>query len=197
MPPEPAALREIHTMAFPVHSAETAPEGSRTSLEALRSAFGFLPNIAGVLAASPILIGGLVSLFGQVHGGSFSEPQIQTVLLTNAVTNRATWAVAFHSFLAIQAGLDCVDVDTIRAGRSPSDAGLAALSTLARTLIDKRGHLDDHEASAFLVAGFDKRHLLEVIAIVAASTITNYGANIGDPPLEPQFQPYAWRAPLN
>jgi hypothetical protein len=34
---------------------------------------------------------------------------------------------------------------------------------------------------------------MEVITIVAASTITNYAAIIANPPLEEQFQPFAWR----
>ena len=38
-----------------------------------------------------MLINSLVGLFGNVHGGSFTEPQIQTVLLTDAVTNECAW----------------------------------------------------------------------------------------------------------
>jgi hypothetical protein len=36
--------------------------------------------------------------------------------------------------------------------------------------------------------------LLEVIAVVAASTITNYTGNVTNPPLEVPFQPHVWRA---
>jgi transcriptional regulator GlxA family with amidase domain len=43
--------------------------------------------VAAVMANSPVLINSLVGLFGNVHGGSFTEPQVQTVLLTDAVTN--------------------------------------------------------------------------------------------------------------
>ena len=82
---------------FPVHTIESAPERSKPALLQLQSAFGMIPNIAGAIATSPVLINSLVGLFGNVHGGSFTEPQIQTLLLTNAVTNGATWAVAFHS----------------------------------------------------------------------------------------------------
>jgi AhpD family alkylhydroperoxidase len=42
----------------------------------------------------------LVRLFQNVHGGSFTEAQVQIVLLTDAVTNACTWAVAFHTALA-------------------------------------------------------------------------------------------------
>ena len=34
-----------------------------------------------------------VALFGNVHGGSFTEAQVQIVLLTDAVTNGSTWAI--------------------------------------------------------------------------------------------------------
>jgi hypothetical protein len=41
-----------------------------------------------------------------VHGGSFMEPQILAVLLTDAVTNRSAWAVAFHTALALKEGMN-------------------------------------------------------------------------------------------
>jgi len=179
---------------FPVYTIESAPEQSKPSLASLQQAFGIIPNIAGAMATSPVLIASLVGLFSKVHGGSFSEAQIQTVLLTNAVTNAAEWPVAFHTTLALKEGLDPADVKTIRERGVPMDKKLAALSTLARTLIEKRGHISEKDAGAFIAAGFGKNHLLEVIAIVAASTITNYTASITNPPLEAAFEQHAWRA---
>lgn len=179
---------------FPIYTLETAPEASKPALQELHTAFGVIPNIAGAMATSPVLINSLVGLFGCVHGGSFTEAQIQTLLLTNAVTNACPWAVAFHTALALKEGLAQADVDAIRAGRSPHDSKLGALSTLARTLIEKRGRLNGHSRDAFLAAGFTKDHLLEVVAVSAASTMTNYTGNIADPPVEPAFQEWAWNA---
>jgi alkylhydroperoxidase family enzyme len=127
-----------------------------------------------------------------VHGGSFTEAQVQTVLLTDAVTNASTWAVAFHTTLALKEGIDSADVRAIREGRLPKDGKLAALSALAKTMIEKRGRLDDEDLNRFLAAGFGKDHALEVIAAVAASTITNYTGSIAKPPLEVPFQAHAW-----
>jgi len=177
---------------FPVHTIESAPERSESALKQLQSAFGMIPNIAGAMATSPVLINCLVGLFGNVHGGSFTEAQIQTVLLTDAVTNASTWAVAFHTALALKEGIDPVDVQAIREGRLPKDSKLAALSALAKTMIEKRGRLNDQDVDRFLAAGFGKDHALEVIAIVAASTITNYTGSITEPPLEAPFQAHAW-----
>jgi alkylhydroperoxidase family enzyme len=181
--------------AFPVHTIESAPEQSKPSLEALQGAFGMLPNLVGAMSTSPVLISSLVGLFQKVHGGSFSEDQIQILLLTNAVTNASAWAVAFHSALALQAGVDPADVKAIRERALPPSPKNAALSALARTLIEKRGRLDDADVSRFLQAGFDKARLLEVIGVVAASTITNYTGNVTKPPVEAAFGAYAWSAP--
>src|ERR1700730_17241964 len=98
---------------FPVHTMESAPEGSAPALHRLQSSFGMIPNIAGAMATSPVLISSLVGLFGNVHGGSFTEAQVQTVLLTDAVTNACTWAVAFHTALALQAGVDPAEVAAV------------------------------------------------------------------------------------
>ena len=179
---------------FPLHTIDDAPEAAKPSLQALRSAFGFVPNIAGAMSTSPVLIDSLVALFGKVHGGSFSEPEIQVLLLTNAVTNGCEWAVAFHSALALGQGIEAGDVEAIRRGGAPRPPRQAALSILARGLIEMRGKLDDAAIGAFLSAGFDQRHLLEVIAVVAASTITNYTGSVTLPPLEEEFQPHGWAA---
>ena len=179
--------------AFPVHTLESAPVESRPALQVLQAAFGFIPNIAGSMAGSPVLINSLTDLFKNVHSGSFTEQQIQTLLLTNAVTNRCTYAVALHTSLGLKEGLDPSDVRAIRAGRLPGNPQLAALSALAKALIERRGHLEEPLAEQFLAAGFDTRHLLEVIAVVAASTITNYTGSVTLPPLEPALQTHAWQ----
>ena len=178
--------------SFPILTIESAPEQSKPALQSLNAAFGMIPNIAGAMATSPVLINSLVGLFQRVHGGSFTEAQIQILLLTNAVTNACTWAVAFHSALALQAGIDPADVDAIRGRRVPADRQYAALSTLAKTLIEKRGRLDDRDVETFIDAGFGKDLVLEVIAVVAASTITNYTGSVTRPPVEAPFQAHVW-----
>ena len=179
---------------FPVHTIDSAPERSKPPMRQLQSAFGMIPNLIGAMATSPVLINSLVGLFGNVHGASFTEAQVQTVLLTDAVTNACSWAVAFHTTLALKEGLDPADVQAIREGRLPKDKKLAALSGLAKAMIEKRGHLDDKEIDRFIAAGFGKDHALEVIAAVAASTITNYTGSITNPPLDAPFQSHAWTA---
>ncbi|MFM0521577.1 MULTISPECIES: carboxymuconolactone decarboxylase family protein [Caballeronia] len=181
---------------YPVHTIESAPAQSRPVLQQLQQAFGLIPNVAGTMAASPVLIDAFIGVFQRVHASSLTEPQIQTVLLTNAVANASEWPVAFHTALALKEGVHREDVEAIRQGVLPGDAELAALSALARALIGKRGRLDESDQRRFLEAGFDTAQILEVIAVVAASTITNYTSSVTRPPLETQFEAFVWHAPI-
>jgi alkylhydroperoxidase family enzyme len=179
---------------YPVHTIASAPEKSRPALEQLQKAFGVLPNLPAVLANSPKLINSLVELFGQVHSPGLSEAENEIVLLTDAVTNSSTYAVAFHTTLALQQGITSEETTAIRERRLPADKRFAALSALAKSLIEKRGHVSEHELDAFLAAGFTKEQVLEVVTIVAASTITNYTGTIANSPLDETFRQYAWQS---
>lgn len=178
---------------YPINTMASAPEHSKPALEQLQKTFGVLPNLVAVIANSPKLINSLAGLFQQVHSSSLSEPEVQIVLLTDAVTNSSKYAVAFHTALALQQGISSEVTDAIRERRAPADRRYTALFTLAKTLIEKRGHLNQQELDTFLSAGFTKEQVLEVIAIVAASTITNYSGTIANPPLEDPFRQYAWQ----
>jgi AhpD family alkylhydroperoxidase len=183
-----------NNLNYPTQTIASAPENSRPALEQLQKVFGTVPNIAGVIANSPKLINGLVGMFQQVHSSSLAEPEIQIVLLTDAVVNSCAYAVAFHTGLALQQGISPEETGAIREHRAPKDKRFAALSRLARTLIEKRGHASEQELDSFIAAGFTREQVFEVIAIVAASTITNYAGTIANPPLDAPFQPYAWES---
>ena len=178
---------------YPVHTIASAPEKSKPALEQLQKAFGVLPNLPAVIANSPKLINSLVGLFGQVHSPGLSEAENQIILLTDAVTNSSTYAVAFHTALALQHGVSSEETTAIRDRRLPTNKRFAALSKLAKTLIEKRGHLSEQELDSFIAAGFTKEQVLEVIAIVAASTITNYSGTIANPPVEDAFRQHTWQ----
>jgi alkylhydroperoxidase family enzyme len=98
--------------------------------------------------------------------------------------------VAFHTALALQQGISSEET---AANRLSVGKRFAALSALAKALIEKRGHLTEPELDSFNAAGFTTEQVLEVIAIVAASTITNYTGTIANPPLEDAFRQHAWR----
>lgn len=48
--------------SFTVHTAETAPEASKATLNAVKDAFGFVPNLQANMATSPELLAGYTAL---------------------------------------------------------------------------------------------------------------------------------------
>ena len=136
---------------------------------------------------------GFVKALGNFREGTLTNAQRQVLLLTNAVGNKCRWAVAFHSTAALKEGVDPDDVRAIRERRAPKEPKYAALSALARALIEERGHVDGEELEAFARAGFEPDQVLEVIAGLAVSVMANYAGNITRPPVEHPFEAQIWR----
>jgi len=147
---------------YQIHTIETAPEKSKPLLELFTHAIGFVPNLAGAIVNSPVLANSLLGLFKNVHGGSFTEAEVQVLLLTNAVTNSSSWPVAFHTALGLKQGIDPADIQAIRERQIPKQKRYAALSGVAKKLIEKRGQLTDDDVTAFLEAGFEKSTCLRL-----------------------------------
>jgi AhpD family alkylhydroperoxidase len=177
---------------YPIHTVESAPEGSRQALLGLQGALGLVPNLAATMANAPSLVNSFVAVFGQFQGSGFTGAERQMLLLSNAVANRCAWAVAFHSTAALGEGAPATDVEAIRRGELPADERLATLTATTRRLIDKRGHLDEGDVKAFTAAGFDEVQLLDVITGLAISTMASYAGNVAQPPLEQPFRAQAW-----
>jgi hypothetical protein len=63
---------------FPVYTLDSAPEASKPALRDVQARFGMIPNLAGAMATSPVLIQSFIGIFDKVHGGSFTEPQTRS-----------------------------------------------------------------------------------------------------------------------
>jgi alkylhydroperoxidase family enzyme len=180
--------------SFQIHTVESAPEGSKPALAGLKKNFGFIPNAAATMAESPSLINAFIGAFGSFHGGTLDEKEKQVVLLTNAVTFECEWTTAFHSTLALKSGVAERDVAAIRNGKLPQELKLAALSGMAKALIERKGHAIESDVARFLSAGYVQSQILEVIAGVAISTMAAFTANLANTPVEELFEAQAWKA---
>lgn len=179
---------------FEIHTLESAPEAARPALEGLKESVGLIPNLAGAMAESPTLIDAFVTLRRIYQGGSFSAVERETMSLTNAVANECRWCVAAHTTFASKAGAPPDVMEAVRAGRSPSDPRLKALSDFARKMTITRGQVSEADVDAFLSAGYSRAQALEVVVGVALSVLANYTNHLADAPLDAFLQPQAWRA---
>jgi hypothetical protein len=75
--------------------------------------------------------------------------------------------VAFDSTVLASLGVDDTELERMLANKPPSDASLAAVYELARSILLHRGKVDDVAVSRATAAGVTSQEILE---IVAAST---------------------------
>ena len=177
---------------FSVHTIESAPEKSKQALQGLKHKFGFIPNVAATMAESPVLINAFIGGFLSFHGGSFREDEKQALLLTNAVTLKSPWTVAFHSTMALQEGISESDVNAIRNGKLPNDPKYSALSGMAKSLIKKRGNVTEADIETFTSAGYSQVQILEVITGIGISTVAATTGNMAATPVEDLFKAQTW-----
>ncbi|MEH0937213.1 hypothetical protein [Micromonospora psammae] len=59
-------------------------------------------------------------------------------------------------------------------------------------MLDHRGAVPDDGVHAFLAAGFERRHALDVVLGVGTYTISTFANRLTDAPLDPPLAAYAW-----
>jgi len=178
---------------FATHSLESAPVASKRALEAAVGKIGFLPNILGDLAESPAALNGYMGLqMALDNDGTLSPAERQLVMLSISAFNGCTYCVPAHSAGGKMAGLAEDVIDAVRAGTPVPDSRLRALHEFATALVQERGQVGEVRLRAFLDAGFSKDQALEVIAVAAVKTITNYTHQLTGTALDDELTPFKW-----
>lgn len=176
-----------------VLTLEQAADGSRELLSDVQKRFGFVPNLMGVLAHAPAALKAYLSLSELFSRSSLSPIEQQAVLLAVSAENDCRYCVAAHSVGAKMAGVPADVLSGLRSGSPLPDAKLEALREFTRMIVQLRAHLSDADLEAFTSAGYDQRHVLEVILGVAMKTISNYTNHIAGTPLDRAFRAEEWR----
>jgi AhpD family alkylhydroperoxidase len=181
--------------AYQVHTIQTAPEGSKASLQGLQKGIGMIPNLAAAMSESPELLRGFLSIREIFYGGTFTPGEIQVLALTNAFENGCPYCMSLHSAFASKEGVSNETVQTLRAGDSPKEAKLRALSDFSRRLVRDRGRPREEDLRAFHDAGYTKAQALEVVLGVAVSILPNFAHHLTKCPIDDVFRSQLWTDP--
>lgn len=180
---------------FELHTEANAPEGSGPLLEKVREKFGFAPNLTRVLAEAPATLEAYLTLGGLVERTSLSAHEQEVVILSTSFENGCEYCMAAHTAVAGMKKLPSEVVAALRSGTELPDARLNALSQFTREVVRERGRVSPDGIRAFLSAGFERRHVLEVLVAVTMKTLSNYTNHLAETPLDEAFAPHAWDAP--
>lgn len=180
-------------MKFQVHTPATAPEASGPLLEEVKQSYGFIPNVYGIFAESPVATSTYIHITDQLKEHSALSPQEQQiVMIAVSEQNGCEYCVAAHSTVAGIAQVPEETITALRDGNLPSNPKQAVLVRFAKAAVEHRGWIPEADQQAFLDAGYSNRHALDVLSILALKTLSNYSNHIAHPPLDPQFEPQRW-----
>ncbi len=159
---------------IPVHTVDSAPEGSRDALKALEAKFGKVLNIHGAMAHSPAVLETYVAVQSALQDkGTLNDKLREVVALAVANVDECSYCQAAHTAGGKAAGLSAQETIDIRRGQV-DDPKLAALVTLVREQAANVGHVQDSTWRAALDAGWSDSELTETSAVVALNLFTNY-----------------------
>ncbi|WP_433389223.1 carboxymuconolactone decarboxylase family protein [Micromonospora sp. KLBMP9576] len=177
---------------FTTHTADTAPAAARATIEAVRRRLGHLPAAVGLMAESPELLTGFLTVNGIFDTCALGPVEREVVVLTVATRNECHLCVAMHTATLTRQDAAPELIGALRAGTPLPDDRLEALRRFTVAVLDHRGAVPEAQLTAFLSAGYQPRHALDVVLGVGTYTISTLANRLTGAPLDPPLAAYAW-----
>ncbi|NQX82834.1 MAG: carboxymuconolactone decarboxylase family protein [Flavobacteriaceae bacterium] len=177
-----------------IKTIENAPEASKRVLTEAKKAYGFVPNLLGIMANNPVLLNSYWD--GNVElskNGTLTAIEQQVVFLAVSYENNCHYCMAAHTSIGQMSKVPQDVLDALRDGKALPNPRLEVLSQYAKATTIKRGRVSEQEISDFYDAGFTKKQQLEVIVITGFKVFTNYINYLAQTPVDDAFKPNVWK----
>lgn len=181
--------------AFPIHTIQSAPASAKPILEQLQQRIGFVPNLAAIMADSPLVLETYVTLAGIFARGSLSPAERELVMMATSFDNQCSYCMAAHSTFASAQGATETVLDAVRAGEEPDNPRIAALVNFTHQVVRKRGAVHSEDIQTFLDAGFTQAQVMEVLIGISQSSLASLVHHMAGTALDAGFQPQKWAIP--
>ena len=179
-------------MKFVVHTPESASPEAREALKSAQKAFGFVPNLLGVMAEAPIALKAYMDLTDLLGKASLNAVEQQVMMLAASYENACGYCMAAHSTVAGMVAMPQPILAALRSGDNLPDPKLEALRSFVVDVVRSRGRVSDKRIEEFLSAGYSRQNVLEVVFAVAMKTLSNYINNMAETPVDKQFMSQVW-----
>lgn len=152
-------------------------------------------NLAASMPESPVVLDSFTSL-RRIAGTSSLDPvEREVVALAVSFANRCTYCMAAHSAFAAHHGAPASLLEALRSGGPAADPRHEALRAFAHAVVTTRGPLPEETKQAFLDAAFRREQMLEVLSVVAMTSLANHVHHVADVPVDAAFTPQEWAVP--
>ncbi|SDR92813.1 alkylhydroperoxidase AhpD family core domain-containing protein [Polaribacter sp. KT25b] len=175
-----------------IHNIESAPEESKSLLENSQKAYGMIPGLHGVLAGSPQILQAYQTLHELFTQSSFNEEELTVVWQAINVEHACHYCVPAHTGIAHMMKVDAAITEALRNETPLTDSKLEALRTMTLSVVRNRGNVSQEDLNAFYAAGYEEKHVLDIILGLSQKTISNYTNHIANTPVDAAFSKFAW-----
>ena len=162
-----------------VPNSEQVPADSKSTLDGFTKNIGFTPNMLATFALSPIAFNSWATLRGSLSKALDLRTR-ESISLAVSEVNGCNYCLAVHSFGAKHAKLSADEIILARKGHA-SDPKRNAAIQFARKIIETRGKVSDGDVKAVRDAGYTDANIMEIVALVAMYSLTNFFNNVFDP----------------
>jgi uncharacterized peroxidase-related enzyme len=161
---------------IPLDEASADPTTAAT-LRAIRGKLGMVPNLYATLAKAPSALNAMLEINEANARGRLTASEQEVVSLAASQATGCQYCLSAHTMLAKNASLTPEQTRQARLGQS-GNLRYAAIAGFTKTLIETRGHVDTGVLDGFKAAGLTEADMLEIVANVAAMTLSNFTNNI-------------------
>ena len=180
---------------FKAHTIETAPEASKSLLEASAKGYGMIPNLHGVMAESPALLEAYKSIHEIfTNKTNFNAEELTVVWQTINVENECHYCVPAHTAIAHQMKVDPKLTEALRNDTPLPSEKLQALKDITLLIVRDRGVVSEENMQAFYAAGYGKNHYLDILVGYAQKIMSNYTNHAAKTEVDAPFQKFAWHS---
>lgn len=159
---------------------EHVPVDSKPTLDAFTRSLGFTPNMMATFAHSPIAFNAWATLLGALSKALDVKTRDSIGLAVSEV-NGCNYCLTVHSFTAEHmAKLSPEDILLARKGHA-SDPKRDAAVDFARKIIETRGKVGHEDVQVVRDAGYTDANIMEIVALVAMYSLTNFFNNVFEP----------------
>ena len=156
---------------------------AKSLLDAVHAKLGRVPNMTRMMAQSPAVLEGYLSLADALARGALAAPLREQIALTTAEVNGCEYCLSAHSLIGRSAGLTPAEVDAARDADAADPRAKEALR-FARAVLAGHGHVSDADIARARGAGFADGEIGEIIANVALNVFTNYFNSVTNPQVD-------------
>ena len=156
-----------------VPTKEEVDPTSQTIFDQLKSQMGMVPNLYATIGYSSNALSSFLAFSGNAGKGVFSKKEIEAIKLATSQANNCVYCKSAHTAIAKMNGFTDEEAAQLRTA-TIADEKLNVLTTLAKEVASKAGHVDPETRERFFNIGYDEKALIEFVSVVIAVTFTNY-----------------------